>query len=111
LDVKLPLDNNSSWTYRYSSETRTLQIDKKVIGNETLSLFGQNFTCFKVSWEYLNDPVFDGIKITDWISEKGLIKRMTIYDRVTLVSQNGEPIIDGNAQVIETLVLKELRIK
>lgn len=31
LDVKLPLDRNSSWTYRHSSDTRALQIDKTVI--------------------------------------------------------------------------------
>ncbi len=110
LDIKLPLDNNSSWTYRQPSETRSLQIYKEVIGAETLTLFGQNFACYKVSWNYLYDPVFNGIEITDWISEKGLVKRLTIHDRVTLTTQEGEPI-DGNIQMIETLVLKELKIK
>ncbi len=108
LDIKLPLDKNSSWIYRQPSETVTLQIDKEVIGTEALNLFGQNFACYKVRWNYLYDPVFDGIAITDWISEMGLIKRLTIYDRVTLTTPEGEPI-DGNIQMIETLELNDLK--
>lgn len=111
LDIKLPLGDNSSWTYRYPFETRTLQIDKEVIGTETLNLIGQDFACYKISWNYLNDSSFDGIEITDWISDKGLIKRLTFHDRITLVSQDGEPLIDGNVQMTETLILKELKIK
>jgi hypothetical protein len=110
LDIKLPLGDNSSWTYRKPSETRTLQIDKSVIGKETLTLLGESIACYKVAWEYLNDPIFGGVEITDWISNKGLIKRETIHDRVTLTTQDGEPI-GGNVQTIETLTLEELNIK
>ncbi|MBN2396220.1 MAG: hypothetical protein JXC36_07150 [Candidatus Atribacteria bacterium] len=87
-----------------------MQIDKSVIGNETLTLLGESFTCYKVTWEYLNDPAYEGVEITDWISNKGLIKRETIHDRVTLTTQDGEPI-DGNVQITETLILKALTIK
>jgi hypothetical protein len=110
LDIKLPLGDNSSWTYRKPSETRKLQIDKSVVGNETLILNGKSYACYKVTWTYLNDPVFDGIEITDWISDKGLIKRETIHDRVTLTTQDGEPI-GGNVQTREILTLKALTIK
>jgi hypothetical protein len=110
LDIKLPLGDNSSWTYRKPSDTRILQINKCVIGNETLKLLGGSFACYKVAWEYLNVPVFDGVEITDWISNKGLIKRETIHDRVTLTTQDGEPI-DGNVQLKEILILKALTIK
>ena len=109
LDIKLPLDLTSSWTYRLPSETRLLQIDKEVMGAESVTLFGQTFSCFKVSWNYLNDPVYDGINITDWISEKGLIKRLTVYDRVTFTNEYGEPLFYG--QTIEILTLKDLKIK
>lgn len=111
LDIKLPFSENTSWTYRNPSETRVLQIDKEVIGTETLNITGQNIACYKVSWNYLYDPVFNGVNITDWISEKGLIRRLTIYDRVTLISEDGEPLIDGNVQMIETLTLKQLKIQ
>lgn len=110
LDIKLPLGDNSSWTYRQPSETRILQIDKSVVGNETLILIGKSFACYKVIWTYLNDPVFDGIEITDWISEEGLVKRETIHDRVTLTTQDGEPI-GGNVQTTEIITLKALTIK
>ncbi len=109
LDVKLPLDGNSSWTYRHSTDTRSLQIDKKVIGIESVKLIGQNFDCFKIDWKYLNDPGYEGIKITDWISEKGLIKRLTIQDRVTFTNESGEPLYYG--QFIETLTIKSINIK
>lgn len=109
LEIKFPLDLTSSWTYILPSETRLLQIDKEVIGTESLTLFGQTFSCFKVSWNYLNDPVYEGISLTEWISEKGLIKRLTIHDRVTFTNANGEPQFYG--QFIETLTLKGLKIK
>ncbi|MCK5823200.1 MAG: hypothetical protein KAG95_04295 [Bacteroidales bacterium] len=109
LDIKFPLSNNSSWIYRHPSETRTLQIDKEVIGTESLNLIGQNFSCLKVRWIYLYNSAFNGIEITDWISDKGLIKSLIKNARITLITQNGEPI-DGNFQMIETLILKELKI-
>lgn len=109
LDVKLPLDRNSAWTYRNSSETRRLQIDKNVIGIESINLIGQNFDCYKIEWKYLNDPGYEGIKITDWISEKGLIKRITIHDRVTFTNEFGEPSYFG--QFIETITIKSIKVK
>lgn len=108
LDIKLPLGDNSTWTYRKPSDARKLQIDKSVNGSETLTLLGQIFPCFKVSWNYLNDTIFDGINITDWISEKGLIKRLIIIDKTIYTNEHGEPLFYG--QLIETLVLKDLKI-
>jgi hypothetical protein len=86
-----------------------LQIDKEVSGAESVTLFGKTFSCFKVSWNYLNDPVYDGISITDWISDKGLIKRLTVHDRVTYTNEYGEPLFYG--QTIEILTLKDLKIE
>lgn len=107
LDIKLPLKQNSTWTYRYPSEINDLQIDKKVIGAEKLNLIGHNFACFKVQWIYLNKPYL--ISIKDWISKEGLIKREIIYDRETSANQNGEPI--GLFQTTEYLTIKNLIIK
>jgi len=109
LDIKLPLDNNSSWTYRHPSGTNTFHIDKEVIGTDRLNLIGEYFDCFKVNWIYLNDVVSNGINITDWISEKGLIKRIIFSERIILRTEFGE-YNDETAQVTETLVLKELKI-
>lgn len=109
LDVKLPLDRNSSWTYKDSSDTRALQIDKTVIGIERVNLIGQNFDCFKIDWTFINDLVFEGIKITDWISEEGLIKRLIILDRVSFTNLHGEHLYYG--QSIETITIKSIDIK
>lgn len=110
LDIKFPLSNNSSWTYKHQSDIKIFQIDKEVVGAESLNLLGQNFSCLKVHWNYLYDSVFDGIEITDWISDKGLIKSLTENARFTLVTQDGEPL-DGSYQITQTLTLKELKIK
>lgn len=110
LDIKLPLYNNSSWTYRHPSGTNTFfYIDKEVIGTERLNLIGENFDCFKVYWNYLNNTVSNEINITDWISDKGLIKRIIFSDRITLRTEFGE-YSDEIAQVTETLIIKGLKI-
>ena len=109
LDIKLPLDISSYWNYRKTSEPMTLQIDKEVIGTQTLYLFGRNFACYEVRWDYLYDPNFIGFEIIDWISEYGLMKRMTINERVSINNELGETLYFG--KVIETITLNELNIK
>lgn len=110
LDLKLPLQNNALWTYRHYSESTNMQIDKKVTGTETLNLIGQIFTCFKVDWEYIQQPM-DSYKITDWISNKGLIKRITKLQRASTVSEDGELLINGSIEYSETLILKKLIVR
>ena len=110
LDIQLPLTEKSSWTYRKPTETRVLQIDKSVTGVETLSITGESFPCFIVSLEYLNDPDFEGIEFTDWISNKGLIKREIIVDRTTPRYWNGEPV-HGTQKTTDILTLKSLTIR
>jgi hypothetical protein len=83
-----------------------VQINKKVIGAENLILNEETYRCYKVRWEYLNDPVFDGIIITDWISEKGLVKSKVVQERTTLVTDIGEPLYNKNIQIISTLTLE-----
>jgi hypothetical protein len=109
LDIIMPLDIGSSWTYRQPSESRTLQIDKGVIGTETIHLFGQSFACYKVEWNYLYDLNYSGIKIIDWISESGLVKRQIVTKRVTFKNESGEILYFG--KVTETITLNELNIK
>jgi hypothetical protein len=110
LNIKMPLTLGSSWTYRYPTETIPLQIVKKVTGTETINIAGENFSCFKIQFEYLYSPAFEGISLTDWISNKGLIKRKTVHKRVTLTYRDGEPS-DSNVQLIEILTLKDLKLK
>jgi hypothetical protein len=109
LDIKLPLDRNSSWTFMKSSDIQELQIDKNVIGTERVNLIGQNFDCFKIEWVYLNEPALEDIKVTDWISEKGLIKRIRNYGRTIISDEDGEPLYFG--QLIETMTIKSITIK
>lgn len=108
LDIKYPLTVNSSWTYKYPSGTDSLQIDKDVTDTETLSLSGQDFPCLKVSWKYLNAPFVD-YEVTDWISEKGLIKRKIDYGRIIYIDELDESSLSG--QLIVILTLKDVIIK
>jgi len=97
LDLKFPIEENSSWIAQFPVETNPLQINKKVIGVEKLK--GAFFNpCFKISWEYLNDPDFDGASVIEWISLYGPMKRQEIYKNVKLVNVYGDPV-DGIFQI------------
>jgi hypothetical protein len=110
LNIKLPLSEDSYWTYRYPTEYLALQIDKEVVGTEMLRLSGQQFPCFKVNWIYLFDPSFNYFTITDWISAKGLVKRLSVYDRMTYITHGGEDYV-ADFQVTVSLTLVEMKIK
>lgn len=109
LDVKLPLTLGSKWTYRYPNETTLLQIDKMVTGTEGVAIHNTSYSCLKVSWKYLNNTAFNGVKITDWIAAEGLVKRQVSLDRITYTSRDGESL--GNAQITETLLLEAISKK
>jgi hypothetical protein len=109
LDLKLPLMPDSSWVYKYPTKSDTLQIEKVVTGTETLTLTGMKINCYKVDWIFSNDSLYNSYKTTEWLSEKGLMKRTTTYDRVAFLNENSEPMYEG--QYIETLILKSFRYK
>ncbi|MDY0076705.1 MAG: hypothetical protein RBR87_05450 [Bacteroidales bacterium] len=109
LNIELPLENNSVWTYRKPSESSKLQIDKEVVGSESLMLNERSFKCLKVKYIYRYEPVFDGIDITDWISEEGLIKRLTTIDSVAVTDEPGELMYI--ARITESVTLKDLKIQ
>ncbi len=109
LNIKIPAGIGTKWTFRHPTETEPLQIDKNVKGYESVNLIGKTFHCYKVSWDYLYDPNYDEVKITDWISKEGLVKRQMIFDRATYATVNGEPI--GSTQMTETITIKELNLK
>lgn len=94
-----------------SADPTNLQINKRVTGTETLNLDGQAFSCFTIDWEYIDDPRFVDIQMTDWVSEQGLIKRVTVFGRTTLVPPEPEEGVTGNVQITEKLFLKDLKIK
>ncbi|MCG8410282.1 MAG: hypothetical protein MI739_03250 [Bacteroidales bacterium] len=103
LNIKFPLNFKSSWTYKDEFE-HTMRIDKKVIGSEQLNLFGQNFSCFKVAWKYSENM---GFETTDWISNKGLVKRIRIHDKATFTTFDGKPI---GLQITEKTTLKSFKV-
>lgn len=108
LNIKLPLENNLSWTYRQNAGQLNLPIEKKVIGTENVNLAGQNFPCYIIDWVFIEYNQV--IKMTDWISDKGLIKRITIHDRASTLHDDGTPTGDY-FQMTETLTLKAIDIK
>ena len=110
LDIKLPLVNNLTWTYRYPTDNKPWQMDKKVVGTENLNLIDQDFTCYKVEYVFKNDSAYYGLNITDWISDQGLIKRISMADRAQLLNENGDPT-ENFFQSTEILTLKGIKIK
>lgn len=107
LEIKLPLQENSAWTYREPTELIKSTINKKVVGYENLTLKGKSYFCYKIEWEYINAPAFDDIKVTEWISEIGLIKSETNYGRATLTTADGNSI--GNIQLTEIVLLEDFK--
>lgn len=111
LDIQLPLSLDSYWIYRQPNESGGLQIEKKVVGIESIRLNRRSFNCYKVEWIYINDPLFTGLSVTDWISDMGLIQRITVNERSTLVSDVMNPLFQRNVQIIEELSLHQLHLK
>jgi hypothetical protein len=104
LNLKLPLGINSKWTYTFPFEPLNLQINKEVVGNETIKINNHEFSCYIVSWIYLENIFFNDTKIYDWISKEGLIKRQIIYKRGNIITADEEVI--ENLQLTETIMLR-----
>jgi|GEM_PF-1667898 hypothetical protein len=104
LDIKLPLDENTAWTVKVPSTANKLQINKKVAGFEYLKPIVP-YQCYKISSEYLYDPDFENVKVVEWVSIYGLIKRQAIFNNVMLTDESGNTI-EGFFQIEENLTLK-----
>lgn len=109
LEIKLPLEENSLWTYSYPTIMLSLQINKEVIGTESLNVLGKKQFCYKISYAYLYMPAYEDLEMTDWISEKGLLMSIIKMPRMTFLlpdgSKNGQSI-----QQIQTLTLRDLNL-
>lgn len=104
LDVKLPLGENTAWTAKAPSTTNKLQINKKVTGFEYLKPTVP-YQCYKISSEYLYDPDFEQVKVVEWISTYGLIRKQAIYNNIVLTDESGNTI-EGFFQIEENISLK-----
>lgn len=109
LNLKIPFEENSEWTYRTPSDSNSLQIDKKVISMEMLEVNNMTFTCGKINWNHLYNDSYEGINIIDWVAEEGLIERFTTIDTITVTNELGEPLY--KAYLTESLKLIELNLK
>ena len=109
LNLPLPLHGDSKWTYLEPSGSINWQIDKEVVGIENISLHGKNYTCFKVRWIYVKSSLSSTPEITDWICEKGLVKRVTVLKDASLTDEYGAEI--EQADVTEELTVKEITLK
>ncbi len=108
LSIAFPLNRNSKWTFR-PRDGQPVQVDKKVIGIESLNINGQRFNCFIVDRLFSNNQAYDGIKFKDWISEMGLIKSSLSLPRSPAYNVNAEILFYGEST--ETLTLKSLELK
>jgi hypothetical protein len=98
------MELDTKWTYRKPNAQLTLQIDKKVVGYETITSNVKSYSCYKINWNYLNDSSFEGISITEWVSKEGLIKRRKIYDRIIITDENAIPI--ASQEMTSTLIIQ-----
>lgn len=109
LNVKLPLSVGSKWTYRHSADNNNSQIDKEVTGAEILKLIGQSFDCYEVNFIFNVEPQKSNLLMTEWISEKGLIKRISTFKKVLFTEDDGQAV--GWMRSSEILTLKALKIQ
>lgn len=107
-NIKYPLQPDSKWTYLSPSEQLNLQIEKEVSGNEIININNHSYSCYIISWIYSNNENYAGLKIMDWISKEGLIKRITFMDRIVQTDSEGNPI--NTSQMTETILLDELKL-
>jgi hypothetical protein len=88
LTLKYPLMNNSEWTYRSSGNP--WKINKKIVGTKQIEVPAGKFNCFKIVWffDVNNDLQWDeNLELTDYVCEKGLIRRTVVYKDITIVDQ------------------------
>lgn len=110
LIIKYPLNSESKWTYREPSGCFNMQIDREVIGIKLIQTQAGKFECFEVKWDYLDNEIFNGFSIVDYISNKGLVKRVITNNKVTITTYTGEPISGKTVQITQTIELKEVGI-
>ncbi len=110
LELALPLSIGTSWTLSLPTDGYSIQLIKTAVSAEELKIIGQNFTCYKIKWEYINSPFNDKLKVEEWFSEQGLTKKVSsfyrIFDSIDVQSNTND-----NKQVIITLTLKSINVK
>lgn len=107
--IRFPVTAGSEWTYLQPKDEFRLRIDKKVIGMETLSISGREFKCWKIVWDYSGSLAFEGIKLTEWIADEGIIQREVRIDSLFLSDEKGELYCRGNS--LQTLRLKNILLR
>ena len=107
LNVLLPLNEDSYWTFRQAEESTNLQIDKEVVGTKVLSVGGISMPCYQVNWHYICKPWPDDISVTEWISEAGLVRREIIHGPGTLTMPDGS--VKEYVRSRNTVYLKEFK--
>ncbi len=110
LDLKLPLTSGLSWTYFKNSEGSYL-INKSVSAEENIIVSGHRYHCFRISYEYVQGPV-DGahIRINEWISREGLIKREEVFDSLVFTDRFGDTDM-GRAKLTSSMILTAIHIE
>lgn len=101
LVIKYPLTTTSEW-----NSMLPFQINKRVIATETLNINGHKYDCFKVLWNYSTYDVSDTPKITQWLTNEGVIKSETKLEKLYLTDLSGNNI--EKYDIIESMTIKSL---
>lgn len=101
LVIKYPLTTTSEW-----SSMLHYQINKRVIATETLNISGHKYNCFKVLWNYPTYDVSDTPKITQWLTDDGVIKSETKFEKLYMTDSYGNNI--EKYDIIESMTIKSL---
>lgn len=112
LNVKLPLLSNSEWRFRDPSDDLYWQIDKRVIGYELLTLEGRTFLCYRIEYDYADHEAFENLRVTDWVSKEGLVKREVKSHLIfSYIIDGNEPVEFSNAEMTFILSLIDVNLK
>lgn len=101
LEIQLPLNRNSNWDYLISPN---LTINKKVVSFENTDTDLGVFNCYKIEISFIS-KLYNDIKVFDWISKEGLIKRTIDHG---IIIQYVDTNLVGIYQVSTEIKIREI---
>lgn len=96
LELAYPLDIGLRWAYRSVDSGAVWNMDKMVVGRESIDVPAGTFDCFKIQWFWDIDG--DGVWDTDiigydYVSNIGTVRRQFLFFDVAITSPAGDTVL------------------
>ena len=110
LPIVFPIEKGLQWFYRPLNDPNgSLPMVRRFIGNETVTVPGGTFNCWKFDFDYtawwINDPPVPKSKTppvacTTWVSSIGNVKTATISKKDTILHSSGTKTITSDYKTV-----------